>query len=100
TCGEHQPGRAGKAHGRETRSVVAGADREDQIGMGNEDGVNDPVDLGTTLDFVPDAETHVEDEGYPPPLGESNGVIHRPQHAAGDGDPALRVVSDLEAEQL
>src|SRR2546430_10310973 len=57
---QRQVRRPREADGRQAGSVVAGADREDRLGMADEKGVDDRIDDRASLMLVADAETHVE----------------------------------------
>ncbi len=91
---------ARKADRRKPRAVVAGADREHHIRMRGEHRVHDAVDPRLAFELVAHAEAHVEHQRQVPGLGEGDGVVHCPEHAAGGRDAALRAVRDLEPEQL
>ena len=93
-------GRSREPDGREPGTVVAGADGEGDVGIGGEDRVHQLVDAGGAFHLVADAEAHVEHQRHLPRPREPDGVVDAAQHAPAHGDAAVRVVGDLEAEQL
>ena len=90
----------GKAHGRESRPVVAGADREHHVRVSSEESVDERVDERPSFLLVAHAEAHIEHQGEVALGGETSRVLHRPHHRAVHRDAAARVVGDLERQQL
>src|SRR5207302_6662576 len=97
---QRQIGGARKTERRETWSIIPRADREHGVGVRQEECVDDRVDDGPALMLVADPETQVQYQRQIALGGVACRVIHRPHHAAVDGDTAARVVGDLETHDL
>src|SRR5690606_19848542 len=62
--------------------------------------IDERIDSGRARALVPDAEAEVQHERLFALGGEADGVVHRLEHAARRRDRTVRVVRDLESEQL
>ena len=76
------------------------ADRHDDVGMGEQEGVDQRIDRRPPRPLVADIEAEVQHQREAALGGEPDGVVHRASHAPGHGHRPARVVGDLEAQQL